>query len=529
MATQAEFDLQKTEDPDAVVIAGAAMVGAAQGTKDLLERKAAMAGKAIEPGDQRTIPHPLDNSITYVKELASRVSNAWQEVATPGDMNLARSEARRPHPVDKTIQSHTNAVTATTDMLSEKGLVEGTRASSAVAAGIIAEGALTPSGKMKAVDAALDVAQDGKAAARAGSVIHGEYIAAGEASKAVVIPPTIAAVPATTSFKDAVVGMPGALKAAVMDMVTPPLDTRIVLQARKESKIGVFDHIDETHRVGGDVNAMHARADELTMRAAALAEYIRKNPEAMAQNAHITDAQISALIHDKSMDGQLKIAHNPATERRLPSPDEQNRIAAHEQKVEQAKAAADFATNGAKDMSLGDKIKHHLEYNVRGYTGLGYDMGKGEMARLAAEGLESDSAFLKAGVATGLRKAITTVGVVKILTIIALADEKPIDAQSIGRPLNEKEKLALDFINANSGDKTPQQRADAMMKLTTPAPSDINAAVNIYLSALKDRTKDGYFTEKDGQAMKAVVTNIVPKLEGGEPVLAQTQNQQLQL
>ncbi len=68
-----------------------------------------------------------------------------------------------------------------------------------------------------------------------------------------------------------------------------------------------------------------------------------------------------------------------------------------------------------------------------------------------------------------------------------------------------------------------------MMKLTTPAPSDINAAVNIYLTALKDRTKDGYFTENDAQAVKAVVTNIVPKLERGEPVLAQTQNQQLQL
>ncbi len=112
MATQAEFDLQKTEDPEAAVIAGAAMVGAAQGTKGVLEQKAAMAGKAIEPGDQRNIPHPLDNSISFVNKLASGVSNAWQAAATPGDMNLARSEARQPHPFDKTMQAHSHAVSS---------------------------------------------------------------------------------------------------------------------------------------------------------------------------------------------------------------------------------------------------------------------------------------------------------------------------------------------------------------------------------------------------------------------------------
>jgi hypothetical protein len=184
MATEAKVDLHQ-EKVDAWVITGAAMVGAKEGVQNVAENKIDLAKKLIEPGDQRNIKHPLDDLVTGAKTLASGISNTWQAATAPGDMNIDHSTARQPHPIDKTLQAHHSAIAATINMLSEKGPVEGTRAASAIAAGIVVENVVSPSGKLKAVEAIADVAQDTKALVSADKVVHREFISADEVVKAV--------------------------------------------------------------------------------------------------------------------------------------------------------------------------------------------------------------------------------------------------------------------------------------------------------------------------------------------------------
>lgn len=523
MATEAKVDLQqKTADANAWVITGAAMVGATDGVKKIVEDKADIAKKLIEPGDQHNIAHPLDDIASGAKSLSSGISNTWQAATAPGDMNIDHSAARQPHPIDKTLQAHDAAIAATTDMLSEKGPVEGTRAASAVAAGVVVENVVNPSGKLKAVEAIADVAHDTKALVRADKVIHGEFISADETAKAVAIPQASEQIAAAkTGLKDKILNNP-AVK-MFTDVINPPLDTRIALAAH-DARLNGVTHIDEKHRPGGDVDALHAQSDDRVQRAEKLAEIIRDNPELMAKNSSITDAQIKALINDTTSDTRLGLEHNSKSVPRLLSPQEQESVNAHIEKLTSAKQAITDEKAYQDSLPLAKKLWRKFEMdNANPESGFAIGLGryggskKDHMAMAAAE---TDSEQLKILAKNGLRGAITVAGVAKVLAIIALADDKPIDEKSIGRPMSDNEKTALTFVNAHLGNGTSEEKAAAMKQLQTPHPSEINSAVDMYLKLQSHLTKDGQLSAQDTTALKVATATITGKLAAGEPIVA---------
>lgn len=368
-------EVSKQAEVDALVITGAAMVGMKDGVEQVAENKAEFVRKALEPGDQRHLAHPLDDLVTNTKHLVSDISNKIETAYSAGDMNLGHSQARQPHPIENT----SLALSVTYETLAEKGAVEGTRAASAMVAAGITETIVTPSGKAKAVKAIADITTEAKAITGTEHAIHGEYIAANEANKAIAHPLPESNPEAKMSIKDKLMNNPAVKMFA--EVINPPLDTRIALEAHK-ARPNILDYIDETHKSGGDVEALLAENLNRIHRAEKLSDVIRDNPALMAQNGKISDEEIRALINDTSRDARLGLEHNASNIAKLPSEKEQLRIDAHNDRLEQAKTAADIATNGTKDMTTGGKILHHLTNNVRGYTGLGYDMGKGELARL---------------------------------------------------------------------------------------------------------------------------------------------------
>lgn len=518
MATKAKVDLQqKTADADAWVITGAAIAGATEGIQKVADDKINLAKKIIEPGDQRNIEHPLDDLITSAKSLTSDISNTWQAATAAGDMNIKHSQARQPHPIDKAATT----LAATYETLAEKGPVEGTREASAMIVAGIAETVISPSSKVKKIEAIADITSDTKAINSAEQAIQGEYIAANEANRAIANSLSEHITEAKTGIKDKFLSNP-AVK-MFSDVFNPPLDTRIALEAHK-ARPNTLDYIDETHKPGGDVEALHAENIQRIHRAEKLGEVIRDNPALMAQNSKISDEQIRALINDSSSDRRLGLEHNAAAIPKLPSREEQLRIDAHNERKQQAQTAADIATHGTDGMTTGEKIVHHLANNVRGYTGLGYDVGKGELARLEAAALESDSAFIKEGIKTGARKVITTALIVKALTVIVLADEKPVEEKSIGRPLSDNEKEALKFVNAHLGGETPEAKAASMRQLQTSHPTELNKAVDMYLTLQSHLMKDGQLSEQDAGILKQATASITGKLAAGEPVADKSQN-----
>jgi len=132
---------------------------------------------------------------------------------------------------------------------------------------------------------------------------------------------------------------------------------------------------------------------------------------------------------------------------------------------------------------------------------------------------ETESEQLKILAKNGLRGAITVAGVAKVLTIIALADDKPIDEKSIGRPISDNEKMALKFVNAHLGDGTPEEKAAAMKQLQTPHPSEINSAVDMYLKLQTHLMQDGKLSAQDTATLKVATANITGKLAAGEPIV----------
>lgn len=517
MATETKAgELNNQEEADALVYAGAAMVGVNDGIKEAADSKIAFAAKAIEPGDQHHIQHPLDNLVNDTKHLVSDISNTLQAAYSTGDMNLGHSQARQPHPLDNA----SAALSATYENLAEKGPVEGVRAGSAMIALSTIDLTTNPSGKLGIINKALDISKESKIIANSEHAIHGEYIAANEASKAIAHPIRDVVPEAKASLKDKLLNSTPVKM--FTDVINPPLDTRIAIEAHK-ARPNALDYIDEAHRPGGDVEALHAEHLNRIHRAERLGEVIRDNPALMAQNGKISDEQIRALINDTRSDARLGLEHNSSHIPKLPSKEEQLRIDAHNDRLQQAKADADIATNGTKDMTTGEKILHHLTNNVRGYTGLGYDMGKGELTRLEAAALESDSAFIKEGIKTGARKAITTAVIVKTLAVIVLADEKPVDEKSIGRPMSDNEKTALKFVNAHLGGETPEAKAAAMKQLQTAHPSELNNAVDMYLKLQSHLMKDGNLSEQDAITMKQATANITGKLAAGEPLADKNQ------
>ena len=517
MATETKAETVNNQlEADTLVLTGAAIVGIKDGVQEVAENKAVLAKKMLEPGDQRHIAHPLDDLVADTKNLVSDISNKVEAAYSAGDMNIHHSRDRQPHPIDNTA----TAINATYDTLQAKGAVEGTRAGAAMMAAGITETVITPSGKAKAVGTIADIATDTKAIKSAEHAIHGEYIAANEASKAIAHPIPDVVPEAKASLKDKLLNSTPVKM--FTDVFNPPLDTRIAIEAHN-ARPKALDYIDEAHKPGGDVEALHAENLNRIHRAEKLSEFIRDNPALMAQNGNISDEQIRALINDTSSDARLGLEHNASHIPKLPSKEEQLRIDAHNDRLQQAKTAADIATNGTKDMTTGEKILHHLTNNLRGYTGLGYDVGKGELARIEAAALESDSAFIKEGIKTGTRKVIATGIVVKALVVIALADEKPVDEKSIGRPMSENEKIALKFVNAHLGGETPEAKAAAMKQLQTAHPSELNNAVDMYLKLQSHLMKDGNLSEQDAITMKQATANITGKLAAGEPLADKNQ------
>lgn len=516
MATQAKVDSQQ-QDADALVITGAAMVGAGNGVKKVINDKAELAENLIKPGDQRHIAHPVDELVTDVKNLASDVSAAWDAVKTPGDMRIEN----QPHPVDQAMQARNDAISATTRIFEEKGVVDGTYAFSAVAAGVVVENAISPSGKLHAVEAVVDVAGGVNTATKASKTIHGEYIAASEANKAIATLQATIEPAGKATLKDKILNNPTVKM--FTDVVSPPLDTRIALEAKK-ARPGMFDHIDETHRPGGDIDALHAQSDDRILRAEKLAEVIRSNPALMAQNSNITDAQIRALVHDTSSDAQLGLEHNTKSVPRLLSPEEQQSVNAHIEKIASAKQAIADEKTYQDSLPLVKKILRKVEMdNANPDSGFAIGIGRyggTKNDHMAIAAAEKESEQLKIMAKSGLRGAITVAGVAKVLAMIALADDKPIDKKSIGRPMSENEKLALSFVNVHLGKGTPEEKVAAMKQLQTPHPSEINSAVDVYLKLQSHLTQDGQLSTQDATALKVATANITGKLAAGEPIVA---------
>lgn len=523
MATEAKVDLQqKTADADAWVITGAAMIGATEGIQKVADDKANLAKKIIEPGDQRNIAHPLDDLVTGAKTLVSGISNTWQAATAPGDMNIDHSSARQPHPIDKTLQAHHAAIAATTEMLTEKGPVEGTRAASAVAAGVVAENVVSPSGKLKAVEAIADVAHDTKTLVRADNALQGEYISAAEAAKAVAIPQASEQiVTAKTGVKDKILNNP-AVK-MFTDVITPPLDTRIAIAAHN-ARPKVFAHTDEMHRPGGDVGALHAQSDDRIKRAEKLAEVVRDNPQLMAKNNSITDAQINALIHDTTNDTHLGLEHNPNSVPRLLSPQEQESVNAHLEKIAAAKQAIADEKAYQASLPLVKRLMRKFEMdNANDETGYASIISRYTGSKddhMAIKAADTESEQLKIMAKGGFRGAATVVTVGLLITAVVLADEKPIDEKSLGRPMSDNEKTALSFANAHLGNGTPEEKAAAMKQLQTPHPSEINSAVDMYLKLQSHLTRDGQLSAQDATALKVATASITGKLAAGEPVVS---------
>jgi hypothetical protein len=122
------------DDITANVLIGAALMGAKDGVIESLTSKTeetrSLAANLIEPGDQRHIPHPWEDFKNSVKRTISLAT-------TPGDMNPSHSS----HPINATAQAHDASVKMATRMLEEKGVVEGIRTISAMAAAIAVDNA----------------------------------------------------------------------------------------------------------------------------------------------------------------------------------------------------------------------------------------------------------------------------------------------------------------------------------------------------------------------------------------------------
>jgi hypothetical protein len=146
---------QETDDGvNAAVAVGALILGSADGVKNVVANNATLVGKLIEPGDQRRIPHLLD-------DFKALVSNIRRAMTTPGDMNIKHSvhPLDNAHPIDSALNLYGALVTATANNFTEQGFVEGLRSSSAAAAGVIV-GTVDPFKKLKVLGSITDVAAD---------------------------------------------------------------------------------------------------------------------------------------------------------------------------------------------------------------------------------------------------------------------------------------------------------------------------------------------------------------------------------
>lgn len=151
---------KQNEDVNAADAAAAMLLGIGDGVKHKIDDINARSSRLITPGDQRHIPHPVD-------DVMAGISGALQTLATPADMNIRHSA----HPVDHILDAHEALVRTTADNFSEKGLTQGLRELSAFATAAAIDN-VDPFKKLNAIenitevtnmaDAVADTGQAGK-------------------------------------------------------------------------------------------------------------------------------------------------------------------------------------------------------------------------------------------------------------------------------------------------------------------------------------------------------------------------------
>lgn len=148
---------EQNDDVSATAAAAAVVLGVGDGVRHVIKDKEDQAVRLIKPGDQRHIPHPVD-------DFVAGISGAWQKLTTPADMNIKHSV----HPVDALNDAHEALVRATADNFAAKGLTKGLRELSAFATAAAIEN-VDPFKKINAIE---DVADALAGAEQAGKVLQ---------------------------------------------------------------------------------------------------------------------------------------------------------------------------------------------------------------------------------------------------------------------------------------------------------------------------------------------------------------------
>lgn len=134
--------------------------GIGDGIQNAVSERRETASKLTEPGDQRHIPHPID-------DLAAGVSSVWQAVTTPADMNIRHSA----HPVDAVTNTHGALVSASADLFAEKGVEQGIRQLTALATVAAIDNA-DPFKKFQLLDNVADVANIAESVAKGDKAVE---------------------------------------------------------------------------------------------------------------------------------------------------------------------------------------------------------------------------------------------------------------------------------------------------------------------------------------------------------------------
>ena len=148
---------EQSDDVSATSAAAAVLLGIGDGIKHKINDTRDGASRLITPGDQRHIPHPVD-------DFVAGISGAWQKLTTPADMNIKHSV----HPVDALNDAHKALVRATADNFAAKGLTQGLRELSAFATAAAIEN-VDPFKKINAIE---DVTDAVAGAEQAGKVLQ---------------------------------------------------------------------------------------------------------------------------------------------------------------------------------------------------------------------------------------------------------------------------------------------------------------------------------------------------------------------
>lgn len=150
-----------------IVQAGAMMTGAGEAVQKSVDDTVDLLKQTYTPGDQRKIPHPLDD----VGQGVSNLKHRFDALLAPGDMKIENA----PHPVDKAL----HAIESKVNNVQQAGLIEGARIAAAATVGPVLD-TLGPSGKVKTAERLLegvtDVAQITKVAKHVNDAVTNSFL-----------------------------------------------------------------------------------------------------------------------------------------------------------------------------------------------------------------------------------------------------------------------------------------------------------------------------------------------------------------